>query len=828
LPLLSADCISINLLKINFYSFGYYLSFQIPVKKISIQIKIGFLMILAVVLLSATGYLSYRNLSSIVNSIQVDLKPDLRMSSIRDISMDLEKAQNSIRIYTSTHNTLDLKPYYTIISNIDEKMSRLRSECLKDSVVLQQTDTIGKLIEENIVIWNQLLYLHNNQTVVEDLKQLSVKLDSSSVLASKYEKNILKRVFSSSNKNRFNEKEVISNLREIEQQDSITKERLTRRESKLAVTSTEIKEQFYDLITKIENEISVLINTKALAANKLATRTYIWLAMFSVSGTLLAILVMFIIIRYVRKTHVYQIALKSSKEEAEKLSRTKEVFMANMSHEIRTPVTAISGFTEQLLHEPFDENTTRAIKIIKSSSDHLARIINDILDFSKLQNGKLSLEKVHFTILQIFEDVYAMFEKQALRNNTRLSYTISQDTPPVLLGDPYRLKQILLNLVSNSVKFTKNGTVHFKVNCIKKEQTEIELILEVIDTGIGIDESKIDFIFEDFTQEEMSTTRKYGGTGLGLSIVKKLIELHNGSIVCVSKKNQGTKISCNITYLEGDEKLVRKEVEPPLFIPEEIKNLKILIVDDEEYNRLLFKTIFDRWNIRYNEAENGMEALEILKSERYDLLFMDARMPGIDGLKATQFIRQEMKILDSEMPVICISAAAVNEDWQKYQKAGMNAFLPKPFTEEMLLTTILSVIKDYEPVAIVESAGEKLIKSDSPEKINLQNLYHISGGDEKFVKQMLIAFIDSTKKGLNEMQEAVISGQLDSVAEMAHKMLPPARHVGASYFCKLLKEIQENIQKMADLRAIEILTDKSLVEFDNVSELIKEHIVKIS
>lgn len=828
MPLLSADCISINLLKINFYSFGYYLSFQIPVKKISIQIKIGFLMILAVVLLSATGYLSYRNLSSIVNSIQVDLKPDLRMSSIRDISMDLEKAQNSIRIYTSTHNTLDLKPYYTIISNIDEKMSRLRSECLKDSVVLQQTDTIGKLIEENIVIWNQLLYLHNNQTVVEDLKQLSVKLDSSSVQASKYEKNILKRVFSSSNKNRFNEKEVISNLREIEQQDSITKERLTRRESKLAVTSTEIKEQFYDLITKIENEISVLINTKALAANKLATRTYIWLAMFSVSGTLLAILVMFIIIRYVRKTHVYQIALKSSKEEAEKLSRTKEVFMANMSHEIRTPVTAISGFTEQLLHEPFDENTTRAIKIIKSSSDHLARIINDILDFSKLQNGKLSLEKVHFNILQIFEDVYAMFEKQALRNNTRLSYTISQDTPPVLLGDPYRLKQILLNLVSNSVKFTKNGTVHFKVNCIKKEQTEIELILEVIDTGIGIDESKIDFIFEDFTQEEMSTTRKYGGTGLGLSIVKKLIELHNGSIVCVSKKNQGTKISCNITYLEGDEKLVRKEVEPPLFIPEEIKNLKILIVDDEEYNRLLFKTIFDRWNIRYNEAENGMEALEILKSERYDLLFMDARMPGIDGLKATQFIRQEMKILDSEMPVICISAAAVNEDWQKYQKAGMNAFLPKPFTEEMLLTTILSVIKDYEPVVIVESAGEKLIKSDSPEKINLQNLYHISGGDEKFVKQMLIAFIDSTKKGLNEMQEAVISGQLDSVTEMAHKMLPPARHVGASYLCKVLKEIQENIQKMADLRTIEILTDKSLVEFDNVSELIKEHIAKIS
>ena len=601
-------------------------------------------MILAVVLLSATGYLSYRNLSSIVDSIQMNLKPDLRLSDIRNISMDLEKAQNSIRIYTNTHDTLDLRPYYTIISNIDEKVSNLRSECINDSLLIQLTDTISKLIEKNIDIWNQLLYLHHNYTVVENLKHLSVRLDSNSVEDSKTEKSILKRVFSRANKNRLNEKEILSDLKEIEQQDSITKVKLTIRESKLAVTSSEIKEQFYDLINKIENEIYGLVKTKALAADQLAAKTYNWLAMFSISGTLLAILVMFIIVRYVRKTHAYQIALQNSKDEVEKLARTKELFMANMSHEIRTPVTAISGFTEQLLHEPLDESTTRSLKIIKSSSDHLANIINDILDFSKLQNGRVTLEKVHFTIGQILEDVSALFEKQALRNNTRLSYSISPDTPHFLLGDPYRLKQILINLVSNSVKFTKNGIVELSVNCVKKKQEEIELIIEVTDTGIGIDENKINFIFEDFTQEEMSTTRKYGGTGLGLSIVKKLIELHNGTIECVSRKNQGTRITCHIPYHTGEEKQVRKEAEPPLYIPEEIRNMKILIVDDEEYNRLLFKTILERWKVRYHEAVNGIEALEILKTERYDMLFMDERMPGIDGIKATQFIREEMKI----------------------------------------------------------------------------------------------------------------------------------------------------------------------------------------
>jgi signal transduction histidine kinase/CheY-like chemotaxis protein/HPt (histidine-containing phosphotransfer) domain-containing protein len=798
------------------------------VKKISIQIKIGFLMILAVILLSATGYLSYRNLSSIVASIQMDLKPDLRLSSIREISMDLEKAQNSIRIYTNTHDTLNLRPYYTIISNIDEKVSRLRSECLSDSLLIQQTDTISKLIEKNINIWNQLLYLQYNYTVVENLKHLSVRLDSNSVEDSKTERSILKRVFSRANKNRLNEKEIISDLREIEQQDSITKVKLTIRESKLAITSSEIKEQFYDLINKIENEIYALVNAKALAADKLAAKTYIWLAMFSVSGTLLAILVMFIIVRYVRKTHAYQIALQSSKDEVEKLARTKELFMANMSHEIRTPVTAISGFTEQLLHELLDENTTRTLKIIKSSSDHLANIINDILDFSKLQNGRLALEKIHFKIVQILEDVYALFERQAIRNNTRLSFSISQDTPPVLLGDPYRLKQIMINLVSNSVKFTKNGDVHFSVNCIKKESEEIELITKVTDTGIGIEESKINFIFEDFTQEEMSTTRKYGGTGLGLSIVKKLIELHNGTIECISRKNHGTTITCHIPYLTGDEKQVRKEVEPPLYIPEEIRNMKVLIVDDEEYNRLLFKTILERWKVRYYEAENGMEALEMLKTDRYDLLFMDARMPGIDGLKATQFIRNEMKITESEMPVICISATTINEDWQKYQKAGMNAFLPKPFTEEMLLTTILSVIKGYVPASGGDPIREEKINSAGPDKINLQNLYHISGGDEKFVKQMLLSFIDSTRKGLHDMQDIVKSGQMDSVADLAHKMLPPCRHIGAMDLCNLLKKIEENVQKNVELQTLEALTGESLLEFEAISGLIKEHIAKIS
>jgi signal transduction histidine kinase/CheY-like chemotaxis protein/HPt (histidine-containing phosphotransfer) domain-containing protein len=784
-------------------------------------------MILAVILLSATGYLSYRSLSSIVSSIRVDTKPDLRLLYIREISMDLEKAENSVRIFSITKDTADLQPYYTIISGIDGKVDQLRSECIHDSLLLKQVDIICNLIEENIIIWNKLLYLSHNDHVNEYLKQLSYQLDSASLDERKKEKGILKRVFSSSKKSMLNEQELIDNINKIEQQDSITNERLRKRESQLASTGGEIKEQFYDLTAKMEGEVAGLIKEKASAANMLAGKTYRWLALFSILGTFLVILVLFIIVQYVRKTNAYQVALEYSKEEAEKLARTKEMFMANMSHEIRTPVTAISGFTEQLLHESFDENTTHTLNIIKSSSDHLARIIDDILDFSKLQNGKLALEKVHFIIRQILDDVYAMFEKQAQRNSTRLSYSLTPDTPRILFGDPYRLKQIMINLVGNAIKFTKNGEVHFSIDCRKKQSDEVELTMEFIDTGIGIDEDKLEFIFEDFTQAEMSTTRKYGGTGLGLSIVKKLIELHNGNIECKSRKNQGTKITCRIPYLTGDEKQVKRDVEPPLSIPEEMKKLRILVVDDEEYNRLLFKTILDRWKLEYREAVNGIEALEMVKTESFDLLFMDVRMPGIDGLKATKFIRDELNIKASEMPVVGISAACTNEDRQKYEKAGMNAFLSKPFTEAMLLTTILSVIRKDASAAIDDIISEEEIKSSATEKINLHNLYHISGGDEQFVKQMLNTFIETTEKGLKEINEAVASGKWESVAGLAHKISPPCRHIGAVELYNYLRKIEEIIRNNADTGSVKTIAGESAKEFEAIRGLLNERIASI-
>lgn len=794
--------------------------------KIPLQLKIGFLMFLAVLVLSATGYLSYLNLSSVVSSINVDTKPDQRLLSIREISMELGKAENSIRLFTLTNDPRVLKPFYSIVAEIDDKIDSLRSECLDDTVMLQQVDTISTLIERNIVIWNQMLSLNPNRQVMENLEELSELIDSVAANSQQQKKGILRRVFGRDNRRRveLSEQELIDNISRIEQQDQEIKEKLLTRERRLAVTSSEIQDRFYDLISKMEKEVSVSLENKASNANVLAARTYRWLAMFTICGTLLAIAVVFIIVRYVRKSNAYQIALSKSRDEAEKLMKMKEMFMANMSHEIRTPVTAISGFTEQLLHEPLNEKSLNTLKIIKSSSDHLVTIINAILDFSKLQDNKVALEKIHFPVKKILEDVYVLFERDAVKNRTELRYFLDPGCPEVLIGDPYRLKQILINLVSNSIKFTQDGKIFYSIKCSFNEPGKVDLVIEVSDTGIGIDESKLQYIFEDFTQAEMSTSRRYGGTGLGLSIVKKLVDLHDGSIECKSSRNQGTKITCKMTLGIGDDKLLVQDTESRLKVPEAIPGLKILVVDDEEYNRLLFKTIMERWGVDCHLAANGMEAIALVKAQKYDLLFMDIRMPGMDGLKVTDYIRNELGIDSTQMPVVCITAASEKDMRSKYAESGMDQFLSKPFTEAKLSEVIISALGNKKTTGKVTDVKPEAQVLAINEKIDLTNLYHIAGEDKQFVKQMLVSFIETTEKGLNEIRESYFSGHWQTLADLSHKLLPPCRHLGATVLCTLLGEIEHKAGNNAD---IEELIEKAETEFSSISTIIRDHIKKI-
>ena len=784
-------------------------------------------MTLAILLILATGYLSFRSLSSIVASIQVKSAPDLRLVSIREITNDIDKAENSVRMYAHTGKQSDIEPYYTTIAEFDNKINSLRAASMEDTTLLMQIDTISRLIEENILIWNKMLDLHHSDSLDIFIRKLSAKVAVGMLSDKNSDRNILTRIFGKKTDNTLAQQEIIRDLNQIEKQDSIQNSQLQATESQLARTSDEIRERFYFITSGMEDEVIRSINNNAKTADRLAMRTYRWLAMFALLGTGLVILVLVVVVKYTRKARDYQMALIRSKEQTEELAKTKEIFMANMSHEIRTPVNAIYGFAEQLLYHSFDEKSQELIDIIKSSSDHLVKLVNDILDFAKLQNASIVLEKSHFQIRKVCEEIQLLFGRKATENHTGLSYSIGKSTPLVLLGDSYRLKQILINLIGNAVKFTAQGEIHFSVDCVMKSNESLDLILKVADTGIGISEDMQGKVFDDFTQAESDTTRKYGGTGLGLSIVKKLVELHQGSVTLKSKKNQGTTVTCVLPYAVGDWEQL-PVITQELYIPEKIKGLKFLIVDDEEYNRMLFRTILKRWEVSFDESEDGLKALERIQRSRYDLVFMDVRMPEPDGLKVTSRIRNELGKSEAELPIIGISATHTAEDLQEFRQTGMNTFLPKPFTEKMLLDVILSVLKSIQDQSVTADVKtSETISRDHP-KVDLSHLYHLADQDVSFVKQMLDKFIETTRQGLQEIHHAVEKGNSEEVMETAHKISSPCKHLGADGLYTRLKAMEEEARNHKNMAILAQMSENSLKEFLEIENILQKHIVKIS
>jgi signal transduction histidine kinase/CheY-like chemotaxis protein/HPt (histidine-containing phosphotransfer) domain-containing protein len=773
----------------------------------------------AVMLVISAGFLSYRSLSSVVALIYSDAKPDYQILTLKTISSDLEKAENSIRIYTLTKNESLLKPYYSTISTVDDKIDLLRDECQHNPELLSKIDTISKLIENKFVVWGQMLKIYNDGNIEIALKKLSDDISNKP----DGQKNILKNFFKEQQESDLNNKNIAKKIIDIEKSQKLKVQRIKLKEIQLAKTNDLISNQFYSIIEQLENSEREKIKERALVANQMANRTYHLLTWFSVGSTALALIVLFIVGRYVRKTFASQKALEKSKIEAENLANAKELFMANVSHEIRTPLNALAGFLEQILDEPLNEDVKEKLKIVKSSSDHLNHIISDILDFSKLQSGKMKMENIHFRIDKVMHEIFILFESQARLNGNRLLYEPCKDKIPVILGDPFRLQQILNNLLSNAIKFTHYGEVRFSSEVVEVSNAHVKIAIQVADNGIGIPQEKFDKVFEDFTQAGPEVTRKYGGTGLGLSIVKKLVELHQGEIIVKSEPNKGTSITCYLEYALGNEEKIDQPIINKLIIPENIQKLKVLVVDDEEYNRMLIHSIFRKWNVQCTEAANGLDAIEQLKLQPYDLILMDSRMPVLDGIKATKFIRNNMDQSKAKVPIITVTAAVLSSDMEKYSLSGANAVLEKPFSEESLLNTITHVINHQINNSHDVILSPKDFDTERSEP-DFKELYRLTGDDPAFIREMLNKFIETTNNGLQSMSENLVNGNIEQVMQLAHKLSSPCRHLGAHKLLLLLKQIENEFQPHDTSTDLKEMIQKANSEYDTIKQRVIEHL----
>jgi CheY-like chemotaxis protein/HPt (histidine-containing phosphotransfer) domain-containing protein/two-component sensor histidine kinase len=374
--------------------------------------------------------------------------------------------------------------------------------------------------------------------------------------------------------------------------------------------------------------------------------------------------------------------LLESQIELEK-SKAKDVFLANMSHEIRTPLNAIMGFNDILSQTALTEDQRKNVNLISNASKTLNVLINDILDISKLENGKLDLEHAPFRVESVAKQVVQMHVSKARTKGIKLLLSYDHEIPDVVVGDETRLLQILLNLVSNAIKFTEEGSVEIRITETELKDNHVAIDFEVKDTGIGIKSDKLAVIFERFTQAESYTTRMYGGTGLGLNIVRSLVELHNGKLDVKSEFGKGSTFSFSLTFpvaspqqtLLLDGPTVKVEVDG-------LSDMSVLVVEDNEHNQILADTYLQKHRASVDIAVNGKLAIDMVLKKKYDVILMDIQMPIMDGFTTTNILRTELKI---DVPIIGCSAHAMVSERKKCIEVGMSDYISKPYTEDVLI-----------------------------------------------------------------------------------------------------------------------------------------------
>ncbi len=482
--------------------------------------------------------------------------------------------------------------------------------------------------------------------------------------------------------------------------------------------------------------------------------------------------------------------LEIANKEIRRSSKMKEIFLANTSHEIRTPLNAILGFTNLLLNTNLDSSQRRYIENIKASGNNLLVVINDILDFSKIESGKLSLEQIEFNFKNLIHHTLSTLLVKAAEKNIDIKSNIAPEVPDIIIGDPVRLNQILINLLGNAIKFTgENGKIKLTINVGSSPENYIKLLFKVEDNGIGIMPDKLNKIFQSFTQGESDIARRYGGTGLGLSIVKQLITMQNGDINVESKVGKGTTFTFYV-ILKGADKDAAKQNKSlnKNVISKGADNMNILLVEDNLINQQLAFDTLKSWNstIKIDLANNGKVALEKVKNTDYNLILMDIQMPVMDGIEATREIRK-LSEPKCNTPIMAMTAHALKTEKENCFKIGMNEYISKPFDPQDLFSKILkftnnNFIQQEKPI------NNKAIDMQF-KFFNIDNLKKIYGNsNDKIVKIVELCY-ESIPNEIAEITKAYENKKWDILRNKAHALKPKLGYLG-------MNDSQENAKNI--------------------------------
>ena len=501
-------------------------------------------------------------------------------------------------------------------------------------------------------------------------------------------------------------------------------------------------------------------------------------------------------------------ARESARQHAEEIARSKSTFLANMSHEIRTPLNGVLGLARLLLDEPLTENQRRLATTLLGSGEALLTVVNDVLDFSKLEAGKMTLAPAPASVPDVVRGVVSILDVGARNKGLRLTAEIGDSVPPYVLADAGRLRQVLLNLAGNAVKFTDAGSVTISVSAHEPEEGPIEVAFAVRDTGIGISQADVTRLFKNFEQVDTSSSRRASGTGLGLAISKSIVDLMQGRIEVESTMGTGSCFTLIVPLELADAPSLALAAASQ---PRRYAGRRILVAEDNPVNQMVAKLMLERHGCQVHIAADGDEALRDIEEQMWDLVLMDGSMPGLDGYEVARRVRAREESTGVRIPIVACSASAFPEDRARALDSGMDDTLPKPIVPESLLSILNRWLPDL-PATDSEAFTEpeesllpRIVRSTLIDPVRLESLRMLDASGQ-IVAKITEAFINQAPARMQAMRDALSRGDREELQRTAHAVRGSAAQLGAMAVEEAARAVEETAVSTDDLSLYPLLT----------------------
>lgn len=688
--------------------------------------------VITIILIFAISIVSFRSLNQLKDLVKVIDTPDELNNELFEVLNLLNEEELLLKEFFTTRNPKHIDEYKAIKDSINLKIKRLAYLLGTDSTSMNNLIEMTKLIDQKHELFNTWFEYYASDTMHSEYFEILARVDS---LRQKLEKERtahipdsvtedgahgkIRQFFQRLKGTVKNNTAIDSSfatrdsiyltlITEMSELENVISQEMLKSEDQSIEQQKMVERLFQrnflltaEIRTSVDNIVEIAqqreMLQKQLADSQFLKETKIVGGVIILTLVLITILI-FIIFRDLKHIEKHKNALVIEKNSATKLAELKSRFLSNMSHEIRTPLTSIIGYAEQLKKKLKDQSNKEFVEIIYKSSEHLLFLVNEILTFSRLEAKKITLDKVPFNMQDILEDVYEILKLKA--DEKKLDFRLYANVQSIVEGDPQRLKQILINLIGNAIKFTDKGRVEFGAYVTDEQTDKLSLRFFVRDTGIGIPDEKAKYIFEEFSQAYKESYGKYGGTGLGLSICKQLIDLHGGTIDIYSKPTEGTEIVFSIVYKIAPETADKMIITPEITKDNgtiEPEKTSVLIVDDDEFIAMLGQQILKDHGFVVDVAHTGNEGLNKINEKAYHLLLLDINLPDISGYEVMSALKeQHLRHLNGNMRVVALTANAINLPEDKLTKLGFHGKFIKPFHENELVRFVFSQIQIAE------------------------------------------------------------------------------------------------------------------------------------